>query len=299
MKKIIAITMSLCMFVLLFATSCGGNTTEDVSSTENGVSSEVASENSTADTSSAESVENNETSSESPSETSSETTSNGGTQPSNVVINAPSVLADGTYRLVPSVNQLTEAGRVHFSSTKELTYWSTGASSSAKITLDSSGNEKRFVKLITSLGFSCSFVVKDGKVSDVILRPSTVAQKPITDNSSMTYADYGKIKLSLEIATKQSKLAGGITPGGTTVILSSSIPSIALNLDGVMVADKGNTAGFVTMSSGVATFDTDAAVNATAKIGVKTADGYRTFTFTKTSADKITVVYNDADTLNQ
>lgn len=285
--------MSLSIAVLLFATSCGGNTTEGTSSTEStasNVSSEISSETS--------SVENN-VSSEISSETSSETTSSGTEQPSNVVINAPSVLADGTYRLVPSVSQLTEEGRVHFSSTKELTYWSTGAAASAKITLDSNGNEKRFVKLITSLGFSCSFTVKDGKVSEVILRPSTVAQKPITDNSAMKFADYGNIKLSLEIATKQSKLAGGVTPGNTTVIISSTVPSIALNLDGVMVADKGNTAGFVTMSSGKATFDADAAVNATAKIGVKTADGYRTFTFTKTSADKITVVYKDVDTLNQ
>lgn len=209
----------------------------------------------------------------------------------------PSALADGTYRMVPSLDQLTAAGRVFFDTTNALTYWNEGAASSASVTL-STTTDKNFIKLLNALSYNCSFTVSGGLVTEIIVRPSTVTRKPVTDISILTPDDLKDIKLTVAANTKQSMTAGGVSPAGTTIIVSGGLTSFDIDLNGTIVADKSNPAGFVTVSGNKVTIDSSVATDTTAKLGVKLSDGtYRTFVFTKRSSGSVGISYNPADTL--
>ncbi len=201
-------------------------------------------------------------------------------------IRVPSQWTDGTYRMVPSDKQLTEAGRTYYHDSKA-SYWATGASSASTDSLP----EGKFKTLLSCLGYNCSFTVKNGEVCEIVFRMSTVEKKPASDVSKLDQQFLGDIKLSFSLTSKQSKEAGGVTPGGTSLTLSSTITKLFLHLgQGAQVKDD-STEGFVILDGNALTFSSDAPIGATAKIGIKQSGGTKALLITKKTKDTITIKY--------
>ena len=199
---------------------------------------------------------------------------------------APAELTDGTYRIVPSQKQMTEGGRV-FCDDAEIYYWPVNGASAATMAYPSTD----FGTLLSALGYNCSFTIKNGKVTEIVFRMSSVAQRLNTNASTLTAAMLGNVKLSFSITTKQSKEAGGVTPGGATLTLSASITHLTVNLGGGAQLSQDSTAGFAQLDGNDLVLDANAAVGATAKIGIKQSDGTKALLITKKTADTIVIVY--------
>ena len=190
-------------------------------------------------------------------------------QPAVEGIAAPSGFPDGTYRIVPSVQQLTEAGRIFKTKDGKLQYFAAGAV--AEITMP--GDD--FGTLVKVLGYNCSFTVNGGKVSAVTIRPSTVERQPAVDVSKLTAAFLGNIPVTFAITTKQSKKAGGVTPGGTTVTISATLNELTVDLGGQYQIGNGSTPGFATINGNKLTLDPKADVGSSLQIGINMSGGIR------------------------
>lgn len=211
-------------------------------------------------------------------------------QPSADDMAVPSSLTDGTYRIVPSMEQLTEAGRICKSSDGQLNYWATGAASATSGAMP----EGDFGKLLTVLSYNCSFTVKNGVVAAVTVRPSTVEKKPAVDISALTADFLGDIPLTFAITTKQSKTAGGVTPGGTTVTMSTTVQTLTLDLGGQFQFSDSSTQGFATLDGNMLTFDSNAAVGSSVRIGIKQSGGtLKTLSILKKSETTYVFSYKD------
>jgi len=161
------------------------------------------------------------------------------TMPSTGSMTVPAELADGTYRIVPSEKQITEAGHIYCADSG-ISYWSANATAAATMACPNTD----FGKLLTCLGYNCSFTVKNGSVTEIVFRLSTVEKKTATDVSALNMEMIEGIKLSFSITTKQSKEAGGVTPGGTSLTLPSDITRLSLNLGGQSQLSQDSTTGF-------------------------------------------------------
>ena len=106
----------------------------------------------------------------------------------------------------------------------------------------------------------------------------------------MCYNQLDKLEF-VSITTKQSKEAGGVTPGGATLTLSASITRLTVNLGGGAQLSQDSTAGFAQLDGNDLVLDANAAVGATAKIGIKQSDGTKALLITKKTADTIVIVY--------
>lgn len=208
------------------------------------------------------------------------------TPPSAGSMAVPSELTDGTYRVVPSEKQMTEAGRIYCTDSG-ISYWAANQSSAATMEYPKTD----FGKLLTCLGYNCSFTVKNGAVAEIMLRLSTVEKRPSTDVSALDATMLGDIKLSFSISAKQSKEAGGVTPGGTSLILSSTIGQLSVNLGGQAQLSEDSTDGFAQLDGNTLVLSPDAAVGATAKIGIKQSGGSKALAVTKKTADTIVIMY--------
>lgn len=207
-------------------------------------------------------------------------------QPAAGEMTVPAELKDGTYRIVPSAQQMTEAGRVYCGET-EVSYWSYGAASAVTMAYPDSG----FGKLLSNLGYNCGFTVQDGTVTELMLRLSTVAQRSATNASALDASVLGDIKVSFSITTKQSKEAGGVTPGGSSITISSSLTELTVDLGGQARISEDSTAGFAVLDGATLTLSADAAVGATAKIGIRQTEGSKALVVTKKTADTVVIMY--------
>ncbi|MBQ3866190.1 MAG: hypothetical protein II776_04755, partial [Clostridia bacterium] len=155
-------------------------------------------------------------------------------------------------------------------------------------------HQGRFKKLLSCLGFGCSFTVAGGRVTAVTFRPSSVSKKPVTDASRLTAEDLAGVSLTLGINLKKSKAGGGATPDGSGVTFSGSVTDFTLDLGGSPAADAGNTPGFLTLDGNALIIDRNAAKGAAGKIGVRNQDGgRRVLTFTKRGNGTVTVNYHE------
>ena len=196
----------------------------------------------------------------------------------------------GTYRLVPSPDQVTDPFLVHVSAEGELTMQN---GEGERYTPDLN-NQGRFKKLLSCLGFGCSFTVAGGRVTEVIFRPSSVSRKPVTDASRLTADDLAGVKLTLALNLKKSKAGGGATPDGSGVTFSESVTDFSLDLGGSPAADSGNTPGFLTLDGQRLTIARSAAKGATGKIGVRHQNGgWRILTFTKNDNGTVSARYQE------
>ena len=191
--------------------------------------------------------------------------------PSEKGIAVPTQIKDGTYRIVPSAAQLTETGRILKTSDGQLQFWSYGTLSSATIAIP----QDDFGTLINTLGYNCSFTVSGGVVTGLTFRMSTVERKPSVDLSKLTAAFLDDIPVTFAITTKQSKEAGGVTPAGTSITVSSTIQTLTLDLGGQYQIGENSTAGFGTITGSTLSLDPNAKVGASLQIGMKLSGNTR------------------------
>lgn len=182
---------------------------------------------------------------------------------------APAELADGTYRIVPSAQQLTEDGRILKTEGGQLQFWKAGAVISIPLPDNSFGS------LIKLLSYNCSFTINGGVISAVTIRPSTVEKMPNVDLSKLTADFLGDIPITFAVTTKQSKEAGGLTPTGTSVTISATLTDLTIDFGGQYQVNSSSTAGFAAISGNTLTFNPDAALGSSLQIGINVTGGTR------------------------
>ena len=151
--------------------------------------------------------------------------------------------------------------------------------------------QTEFGDFLSCLGYNCSFTVKNGVVTQVTFRLSTVEKRPATDASGLKLETLGGATLSFSITTKQSKEAGGVTIGGSSLTLPATVQTMSVNLGGQTQLSDDSTAGFVTLDGTNLTFDPTAPVGAVAKVGIKQSGGTKALVITKETADTIVIGY--------
>ena len=203
-------------------------------------------------------------------------------------MNVPTVLADGTYRIVPSEKQITEAGRICCTDSG-ISYWSANSAAPASMAYP----QTDFGKLLSALGYNCSFTVENGAVSEIVFRLSTVEKKPATDVSALHKTMLDGIKLSFSITTKQSAEAGSVTPVCTSLTLSSDITRLSLTLGGPAQISRDSTPGFAQLEGSSLMLSADAAVGAAAKISIAQAANTRVLVITKKTANTVVITYQE------
>ena len=215
----------------------------------------------------------------------------------------PAVLTNGTYRnLDPAsgANYLTRAGRVYYdASTNTLHYYANGASAKSSVALDPVA-DAAFIDYLSNIGYNSSFTVANRKLTDVTIRFSSNSSKLHNNTVALTNASFSGLGLTLHANnTANSNAAGGIAKDGATVVLSDTVTSYTVNLDGGLVMGDATDAAFVRLNGSAVTVDPDAQTGAVAVIGSPNNDGtYRTLTFVNSGDGTYTITYNTANTLS-
>ena len=203
----------------------------------------------------------------------------------------PGALTDGEYRLVPSMDQMTEAGRIYKSSSGACAAWAYGAEGSVNITMDQGRTD-----VMKGLYAGCSLTWANGRVTDITLRPAAGTQK--NSAAGLTAETLENLRVTLAVVLRQSRQEGKATPDGATMILSARLARFAVELGGVPVPDSANTARFLTLQGSQVTLNPRLEAGATAKIGVQNEDGtWRTLTFTKRDQRTVAVQYESRGSL--
>ncbi len=215
----------------------------------------------------------------------------------------PSVLTNGTYRILdPATGStyLTRAGRVYYDSlTNTLHYYAFGASAAASVELDYDA-DSAFISYLTNLGYNSSFSVNNGKMSAAIIRFSSNARKLTNNTVALTGEAFDGMALTLHANnTSNSNAAGGLAKHGATVVLSDTITSFTINLDGNAVIGDSTNAGFIKLNGTTVTVNPAVEAGATAVIGAANSNGtYRTITFVNGGDGTYTATYNTENTLS-
>ena len=210
-------------------------------------------------------------------------------------IAVPEGMTDGEYRLIPSMDQMTEEGRIFKSDTGAASIWAYGASASQTLP-----NEESFVNLMKGLYSGCSLQVQKGYVTDIILRPYTSGQKNGGNATGLSSDLLQHLKVTVGIVTRQSKREGKKTADGASLAFSVRLAKFAVSMGGSPVADKANTRNFLLLNDSQVTINPKSQEGAEAKIGVKNADSsWRTLTFTKKDQRRIVVTYHAHDSLTE
>ena len=217
--------------------------------------------------------------------------------------NVPSVLTNGTYRILDPVSgatYLTRAGRVYYDSSSQTLYcYPHGASSSTSVVLDSKTHAS-FIAYLTNSGYNSSFTVNNGKFIDVTIRFSSNNSKLRNNTIALTDKSFDGLSLTVHANnTANSDAAGGIAKDGATIDMSSTVTSYTVNLDGDIVMGDTTNADFVKLSGSKVTVNPSVDAGATAVIGSANANGtYRTMTFVNGGDGTYTITYNTANTLS-
>jgi len=217
--------------------------------------------------------------------------------------NAPSVLTNGTYRILDPASgatYLTRAGRVYFdTATNTLHYYAQGATAKASVVLDPETNAD-FIAYLTTLGANSSFRVYNGKFRDITVRLSSNASKMYTNAVSLTDESFQGLSLTIHANnTANSNAAGGVAKDGATLDMSDTVTSFTVNLDGDVVMGESTNTDFVKLSGTTVTVDPTVEAGETAIIGSTNDNGtYRTMTFVNGGDGTYKITYNTANTLS-
>lgn len=217
--------------------------------------------------------------------------------------NVPSVLTNGTYRILDPVSgpsNLTRPGRVYYDSASNTLYcYAQGASGTTSVVLDSN-KDAPFIDYLTNLGYNSSFTVNNGKLTDMTIRFSSNESKLRNNTIALTNESFAGLNLTLHANnTSNSNAAGGIAKDGATVELSSTITSYTVNIDGDIVMGDTTNTKFVKLNGTKLTVDPSVEAGATAMIGSENVNGtYRTMTFVNGGDGTYTITYNTANTLS-
>ncbi|MDE5620322.1 MAG: dockerin type I repeat-containing protein [Ruminococcus sp.] len=217
--------------------------------------------------------------------------------------NLPSVLTNGTYRILDSVSgssNLTRPGRLYYDSASNTLYcYPQGASEKTSVVLDSN-KYASFIDYLTNLGYNSSFTVNNGKLTDITIRFSSNESKLRNNTIALTDKSFTGLNLTLHANnTSNSNAAGGIAKDGATVELSSTITSYTVNLDGDIVMGDTTNTKFVKLNGTKITVNPSVEAGATAIIGSENSNGtFRTMTFVNSGDGTYTITYNTANTLS-
>ncbi|MCM1438907.1 MAG: hypothetical protein NC131_06815 [Roseburia sp.] len=211
-------------------------------------------------------------------------------------IAVPNGLSDGTYMLVSSEGQVTQPAKnapnkLYFNY-DTIKIYADGAVKS--IQLDINDSDKAIAKLLSTLKAPCSFIVENGIITEILIRPTAAARgSEITDLSALSYAEYGTAKITFAINITQSAASGSVTRDDTTVIISSTIEEMRFDLGGTVIVADGNTSDFVTFDNGNLIINGNAAVGSVCSFKADNGDGtYRTVTFTMKLYRQISIEYD-------
>lgn len=202
-------------------------------------------------------------------------------------IAVPDGLSDGTYLLFTRDKDVNADNKISFSY-DTLYYFENDVKKSVQIDAKSA-----LANLLKNLKSPCSIVVESGIVTGVIIRPNT-SDGAVSDLSALRYADYGTAEITFAVNLKQSSAAGRPTGNGTTVIISSTVENLSLDLGGAIIADSENDDSFITVGSdGKLTVNTEATGGLVCSFRADGGDGtYRTVKFTMKSDGLISIEYN-------
>ena len=203
-------------------------------------------------------------------------------------IAVPAGLTDGTYRLVPSMDQVTGEGRLYKNSGGDASAWAYGASSPQTLP-----EKEPFAALMRALYAGCSLTVENGMVTGLTLRPQPAGQKGGGDASGLTREMLESLSLKLAVVTRQSREEGKATEDGASLTIPAWAVSFALSIGGEPSAARGNPRGFLSLDGRTVTLNPRAQEGAAAAVGVRNQDGtWRTLTFTKKDRRRIVVEYH-------
>ena len=206
----------------------------------------------------------------------------------------PDGLADGEYRLVPSMEQLTAEGRVFKTADGAASAWAYGSSSAKTLT-----NEEAFVNLMKTLFVGCSFTVRQGRVVGITLRPQSSGGRGASA-TGLSAELLDALDVTVGATLRQNAREGKKTDDGATLTVSARLTKFSVDLGVAPTSDRTNSEGFLTLNGSRATLNPRAQEGARAKIGVDNPDGsWRTLTFVKRDRRIIEIVYRTNDALNR
>lgn len=217
-------------------------------------------------------------------------------------IRVPSVLTDGTYRILDPENGLkflVREGRLYYdSTTAKLHYYPVGGSQAAEVAMDADANAA-FISFIENLGYNSSFSVSSGEAKDAVIRFPSNARKSANNTVALTRDAFAG-NLTLHANNKEnSNPAGGVAVGGSTVILSASIGMFFVNLDGDLIAGDSSDPRFLSLAGSIVTVDASVPAGSKAIVGAANDGGlYRTLTFEAKANGTCEITYRNPGSLS-
>ncbi len=215
----------------------------------------------------------------------------------------PSVLTDGTYRILDPVygeSNLTRAGRMYYDSEQMiLHYYANGASGANSVQLDEN-RDAMFIAYLTNIGYNSSFTVSNGKLTDIIIRFSSNEKKLQNNTVALTDKSFSGMNLTVHAnQTSNSNTAGGVAKDGATAELSSTVTSFTVNLDGDIVIGDTTNKEFIKLNGTKITVNPSVQAGASAIIeSINKNNTYRIMTFVNGGDGTYTITYNAENTLS-
>lgn len=167
----------------------------------------------------------------------------------------PNNFPEGTYMFVSSL-KLVAACKIYFSYDTITIYENENAKT---ISLDINGRDNSLAKLLSNLRAPCSIIVQNKIITKVIIRPCSSSQGNLqTDHSLLKYTSYGTADITFAINIRKSSVGGAVTLTGTTVLISSTIEKLNLDLDdnAEVIIDEGNSPDFAVYKDGILNINT-------------------------------------------
>ncbi len=207
-------------------------------------------------------------------------------------VRAPGGLTDGEYRLVPSMEQLTAAGRIYRTEAGAASAWAHGSAGASVLPA-----EPDFERLMKGLFPGCSVTVREGLVTGITLRPQAGGQN--SGSALGLPADLtDRLQVTVSAVRRQSAQEGRATADGSTLLITARLARFTVDLGGDLTLDPESTAHFLSLDGRCVTLNPKAAQGATARIGVRSPDGtWRTLTFTKRDQRTVLVTYRGQDAM--
>lgn len=189
-------------------------------------------------------------------------------------VRVPAELPDGAYLLVSAAGQITEksAGKLCYAEADARIIFNAGG---GRQTADLDGEEfSAFAKMLSVLTAPCTVKVDGGVVSEVIIRPkATATGGTVSDISKLKYADFGTAEITFAVTLAASAAAGGATVSGASVVMSSTVGEMSLDMCGPVTADADNAQDFVTYADGRLIINTRAASGSVCKFAADAGGG--------------------------
>lgn len=200
---------------------------------------------------------------------------------------APEALADGEYRVMPAMELVTEEGRAYRSANGATAAWSYGAADVANLNASA-----QFEEFMAAIYPGCSFIVTDGLISSVVLRPVASGRRNNGSALRLSPEMLGDARLFLEIVTRRGRRVGSETPDGATLLVSTRTTRLTINWDGTLEIQDPDGTNLLTLAESELTINRRAPVGASSSVILRASDGIeRVLSFVKRDARVVVVSY--------